>query len=118
MPAALAAANRIVGALSHARNLCETNAAGRGRNQCPEQGRSDIMVAFVTDRAGTTFRPETVVFESTAEATMIRDFVKQVAKKYGREYWLAKAREGAFPDELWRELAAGGDPGVMMPPGD
>ena len=115
MPAALAAANRIVGARSHARNLAETNAAGRGRNQCPKHGPSDIMVAFLTDRAGTTFRPETIVFDSTAEATMIRDFVKQVAKKYGREYWLAKAREGAFPDELWRELAEGGFLGTMIP---
>ncbi len=56
------------------------------------------------------------MFESTAEETMIREFVKQVAKKYGRDYWLAKAREGAFADELWRELAAGGYLGMMIPP--
>ena len=56
------------------------------------------------------------MFESTAEETMIRDFVRQVAKKYGRDYWLAKARQGAFADELWRELAAGGYLGMMIPP--
>jgi acyl-CoA dehydrogenase len=56
------------------------------------------------------------VFESIAEEPMIRDFVRQVAKKYGREYWLANAREGAFTDELWRELAEGGFLGMMIPP--
>ena len=56
------------------------------------------------------------MFESIAEEPMIRDFVRQVAKKYGREYWLAKAREGAFADELWRELAEGGFLGMMIPP--
>ena len=56
------------------------------------------------------------MFEPIAEEPMIRDFVRQVAKKYGREYWLAKAREGAFADELWRELAEGGFLGMMIPP--
>jgi len=56
------------------------------------------------------------VFEPIAEEPMIRDFVRQVAKKYGREYWLAKARQGAFADELWRELAEGGFLGMMIPP--
>ncbi|MBI2913197.1 MAG: acyl-CoA/acyl-ACP dehydrogenase [Chloroflexi bacterium] len=47
---------------------------------------------------------------------MIREFVRQVAKRYGRDYWLAKAREGAFTEELWRELAAGGYLGMVIPP--
>ena len=55
------------------------------------------------------------MFEPTAEEAMIRDFVRQVAKKYGRDYWLAKAREGAFTEELWAELAAGGYLGMMIP---
>src|SRR3990172_327214 len=58
----------------------------------------------------------TDVFESIAEEPMIRDFVRQVAKKYGREYWLAEGREGVFADELWRELAEGGFLGMMIPP--
>ncbi len=56
------------------------------------------------------------MLEPTAEETMIRDFVRQVAKKYGRDYWLAKARQGAFADELWQELGAGGFLGMMIPP--
>ena len=57
-----------------------------------------------------------MVLEATAEETMIRDFVQQVAKKYDRAYWLAKAREGVFADELWQELAEGGYLGMMIPP--
>lgn len=56
------------------------------------------------------------MLQPTAEETMIRDAIRQVAKKYGRDYWLAKAREGAFADELWQELAAGGYLGMMIPP--
>jgi len=56
------------------------------------------------------------MFEPTAEETMIRDFVRQVAKKYDRKYWLARAREGKFTEELWQELAAGGFLGMMIPP--
>ena len=56
------------------------------------------------------------MLESTAQETLIREFVRQVAKKYGRDYWLAKARQGAFADELWQELAAGGFLGMMIPP--
>lgn len=57
-----------------------------------------------------------MVLESTPEDTMIREAVKQIAKKYDREYWLAKAREGTFTEELWRELADGGFLGMMIPP--
>lgn len=56
------------------------------------------------------------MLEATAEETMIRDFVRQVARTYGRDYWLAKARAGAFAEELWQELAAGGYLGMMIPP--
>jgi len=45
----------------------------------------------------------------------MRDFVRQVTRRYGRDYWLAKSREGAFTEELWRELAAGGYLGMMVP---
>ncbi|MBI1884709.1 MAG: acyl-CoA/acyl-ACP dehydrogenase [Chloroflexi bacterium] len=55
------------------------------------------------------------MFEPTAEESLIRDFVRQVARKCGRDYWLAKAREGAFTEELWQELAAGGYLGMMIP---
>ena len=55
------------------------------------------------------------MLEPTTQETLIRDFVRQVAKKYGRDYWLAKAREGAFAEELWNELAAGGYLGMLIP---
>jgi acyl-CoA dehydrogenase len=55
------------------------------------------------------------MLEPTTQENLIRDFVKQVAKKYGRDYWLAKAREGAFAEDLWGELAAGGYLGMLIP---
>ncbi len=57
-----------------------------------------------------------MAFEATAEETMIRDAIRQMAKKYDRGYWLAKARAGAFADELWQELGEGGFLGMMIPP--
>ena len=57
-----------------------------------------------------------MAFEATAEETMIRDAIRQIAKKYDRGYWLAKARAGAFADELWQELGEGGFLGMMIPP--
>ena len=38
----------------------------------------------------------TDAFTLTPEEPMIREFVRQVAKKYGRDYWLAKARDGSL----------------------
>ena len=55
------------------------------------------------------------MIDATPEEGMIRDFVRQVAKRCGRDYWLAKAREGAFTEELWQELAAGGYLGMLVP---
>ena len=55
------------------------------------------------------------MLEPSAQETLIRDFVRQLARKYGREYWLAKAREGAFAEELWRELGTGGYLGMLVP---
>ena len=62
-----------------------------------------------------TLEERTDVFEEIPEEKMIREFVRQVAKQYDREYWLTKAREGAFPDELWQEMGAGGYLGMMIP---
>lgn len=60
-------------------------------------------------------RPRGAVLESTPQEPLIRDFVRQMAGKYDRDYWLAKARQGEFTHELWRELAAGGYLGMMIP---
>jgi len=56
------------------------------------------------------------VVQPIAEETMIRDAVRQMARKYDRAYWLAKARAGAFTEELWQELGEGGFLGMMIPP--
>ncbi len=55
------------------------------------------------------------MLEASTQEKLIREFVRQVAGKYGREYWLAKARDGAFCEELWGELAAGGYLGMLLP---
>lgn len=55
------------------------------------------------------------MLEPTTQENLIRDFVKQVAKKYGRDYWVAKARQGEFAKELWDELASGGYLGMLIP---
>ena len=57
----------------------------------------------------------TTAFEMIPEEKMIRDTVKQIAKKYDRGYWLAKARQGTFTEELWGELAQAGFMGMMIP---
>jgi acyl-CoA dehydrogenase len=53
--------------------------------------------------------------EAIPEEAMIREAVRQIARKYGRDYWLAKARAGEFAEELWQELASGGFLGMMIP---
>ena len=55
------------------------------------------------------------MLEPTTQENLIRDFVRQVAKKYGRDYWLARARKGEFAKELWDELASGGYLGMLIP---
>lgn len=55
------------------------------------------------------------MLEAISEEAMIRESVRQIAKKYGRDYWLAKAKAGAFAEELWQELARGGFLGMMIP---
>jgi acyl-CoA dehydrogenase len=55
------------------------------------------------------------MFETIPEEKMIGEFVRQLARKHDRKYWLAKAREGAFTEELWQDLASGGYLGMMIP---
>ncbi len=55
------------------------------------------------------------MLDPSSQEALIREFVRQVARKYGRDYWLARAREGKFTHELWQELAAGGYLGMMIP---
>jgi len=55
------------------------------------------------------------MLELTEEEELIRQFVGDLAGKYGRSYWLACSREGRFTEELWAELAGGGYLGMLVP---
>ena len=49
------------------------------------------------------------------EQQMLRQQVREIGRKYGREYYVEKARTGASPDELWGEVAKQGFIGVNTP---
>lgn len=49
------------------------------------------------------------------EHKAIRDSVAGIAKRYGAEYFLARARAGSDIDELWRDLGAAGLLGLHLP---
>lgn len=56
------------------------------------------------------------MLELTEEEQLIKQFVANLAGRYGRSYWLDCSREGKFTEELWAELAAGGYLGMLVPP--
>ena len=41
-------------------------------------------------------------YVETEEQQMLRKQVREIGRKYGREYYAEKARSGESPDELWR----------------
>lgn len=49
------------------------------------------------------------------EQQMLRQQVREIGRKYGRKYYVEKAREGTSPDELWAEVAEHGFIGVNTP---
>ena len=54
-------------------------------------------------------------YVETEEQTMLRKQVREIGRKYGREYYDEKARNGESPEELWREVAEHGFIGVNAP---
>ena len=54
-------------------------------------------------------------FVESEEHQMLRKQVSEIGRKYGREYYAAKAREGLSPNELWDEVAKHGFIGVNTP---
>ena len=54
-------------------------------------------------------------YAETEEQQILRKQVGEIGRKYGREYYTAKAREGLSPDELWDEIAKQGFIGVNTP---
>ena len=49
------------------------------------------------------------------EQQMLRKQVREIGRKYGRDYYVEKARSGTSPDELWDEVAKQGFIGVNTP---
>jgi alkylation response protein AidB-like acyl-CoA dehydrogenase len=54
-------------------------------------------------------------YVETDEQQMLRKQVGEIGRKYGREYYTDKAREGTSPNELWDEVARQGFIGVNTP---
>ena len=55
-------------------------------------------------------------FNFTEEQEAIRESVARICAKYDDNYWLERDRDGAFPDEFVRDMAAGGWLGIATPP--
>lgn len=54
-------------------------------------------------------------YVESEEQQMLRKQVREIGRKYGRDYYNEKARNGESPDELWRDVAAHGFIGVNTP---
>ena len=51
----------------------------------------------------------------TNNQKMILDFVNQLSKKFDRKYWMEKADNKEFPQEMWDEIAKNGYLGLVIP---
>jgi alkylation response protein AidB-like acyl-CoA dehydrogenase len=54
-------------------------------------------------------------YVESEEQQMLRKQVREIGRKYGRDYYVQKARDGESPDELWDEVAKQGFIGVNTP---
>jgi acyl-CoA dehydrogenase len=54
-------------------------------------------------------------FEITPEQEAIREAVAAICSRFTDEYWLARDRDGAFPEEFYAAIAAGGWLGICIP---
>ncbi len=54
-------------------------------------------------------------YVETEEQQMLRRQVREIGRKYGREYYAEKAKEGLSPTELWEEVGRHGFIGVNTP---
>jgi acyl-CoA dehydrogenase len=55
-------------------------------------------------------------FSLSAEQEAIRAAVAKICARFGDDYWLAKDRDGGFPDDFHRAFADAGWLGVCIPP--
>ncbi len=56
-------------------------------------------------------------FAPTDEQQRIRDAVRETCRPFDDAYWLQRDRDGVFPEELFRAMAAGGWLGICIPDG-
>ncbi|MGH8735617.1 MAG: acyl-CoA dehydrogenase family protein, partial [Burkholderiales bacterium] len=54
-------------------------------------------------------------FRPTDEQEHVRESVVAICKKYDDDYWLTRDREGGFPEDFYRDFAAGGWLGICIP---
>ena len=54
-------------------------------------------------------------FSLTEAQQEIRAAILKICARFGDDYWLAKDRDGGFPDEFHRAIAEGGWLGIAMP---
>jgi acyl-CoA dehydrogenase len=54
-------------------------------------------------------------FDLTPEQELLRDSVAALGKRFGHEYFVARAKAGEHSDELWAEAAKHGYLGVSLP---
>jgi acyl-CoA dehydrogenase len=54
-------------------------------------------------------------FSLTDAQQEIREAILKICARFGDDYWLAKDRDGGFPDEFHRAIADGGWLGIAMP---
>ncbi|MBM3484720.1 MAG: acyl-CoA dehydrogenase, partial [Alphaproteobacteria bacterium] len=54
-------------------------------------------------------------FSLSDDQISIRDAIAKLCERYDDEYWLARDRDGRFPEEFVAEIASGGWLGIAMP---
>ncbi len=54
-------------------------------------------------------------FALTEDQQTIRDAIAKLCERYDDEYWLARDRDGKYPDEFVKDIAEGGWLGIAMP---
>ncbi|MBO9513248.1 MAG: acyl-CoA/acyl-ACP dehydrogenase [Variovorax sp.] len=54
-------------------------------------------------------------FELTREQETIRSSVEKICARFGDDYWLARDREGGFPEAFFQQLASDGWLGICIP---
>jgi acyl-CoA dehydrogenase len=55
-------------------------------------------------------------FSLTEQQQSIRTAIERICAQFGDDYWLAKDRDGGFPEELHQTLARDGWLGICIPP--